>query len=266
MLLSNRPSNEERPVETDLYMMGHRYYDPEIGRFISLDDVEHLDPTKINGLNLYAYCNNDPVNYADNDGHVAVLFFLAGLGISTLIGAIVGATAYTISESFSYSVTGNWSWSWAEFVGNTMGGALGGALSFITPAAPSVLIGGLTAFSSTAFSMLLQNQREKADYTKGQRIFSSLVSGVIAAAMTGISDAIKIPGLNIGRNSYSAISKQIVTKFRSGAISRITYSTFSKMLTYNLTGNLIGSFVSGGMDILNISDVLSNFLGDWLSW
>ena len=44
-------------------MVGHRYYNPEWGRWIQPDDIEYLDPTNINGLNLYAYCNNDPVNY-----------------------------------------------------------------------------------------------------------------------------------------------------------------------------------------------------------
>jgi hypothetical protein len=44
-------------------MVGHRYYNPEWGRWLSPDDIEYLDPQSINGLNLYAYCNNDPLNY-----------------------------------------------------------------------------------------------------------------------------------------------------------------------------------------------------------
>ena len=50
-------------------MVGHRYYNPEWGRWIQPDDIEYLDPTNINGLNLYAYCNNDPINYFDPDGN-----------------------------------------------------------------------------------------------------------------------------------------------------------------------------------------------------
>ena len=49
--------------ETKLYHLTSRYYDPEVGRFITPDDVDYLDPTNINGLNLYTYCGNDPVNY-----------------------------------------------------------------------------------------------------------------------------------------------------------------------------------------------------------
>ncbi|MBO5261727.1 MAG: hypothetical protein J6B45_01640 [Clostridia bacterium] len=42
-----------------------RYYDPQTGRFINIDDVSYIEPENINGLNLYAYCGNDPVNRFD---------------------------------------------------------------------------------------------------------------------------------------------------------------------------------------------------------
>ncbi len=46
-----------------LYYMRARYYDPELGRFLS------EDPIGISGgLNLYAYAGNDPVNKADPTG------------------------------------------------------------------------------------------------------------------------------------------------------------------------------------------------------
>ena len=49
--------------ELRYYWLISRFYDPEIGRFISPDSVDYLEPKSINGLNLYAYCGNDPVNY-----------------------------------------------------------------------------------------------------------------------------------------------------------------------------------------------------------
>ena len=50
-------------------MVGHRYYNPEWGRWIQPDSIEYLDPTSINGLNLYSYCGNDPINRYDPSGH-----------------------------------------------------------------------------------------------------------------------------------------------------------------------------------------------------
>ena len=48
-------------VETGLYYLETRYYDPQAGRFISSDNVDYLMPEQVMGLNLYAYCNSNPV-------------------------------------------------------------------------------------------------------------------------------------------------------------------------------------------------------------
>ena len=54
--------------ETSTMYLRARYYDPEIGRFITEDSLEG----KINdplSLDLYTYCKDDPVNMVDSDGH-----------------------------------------------------------------------------------------------------------------------------------------------------------------------------------------------------
>lgn len=50
-------------IETNLYHLNSRYYDPETGRFINADDISILVEGKVfhNGLNLYAYSNNNPI-------------------------------------------------------------------------------------------------------------------------------------------------------------------------------------------------------------
>ncbi len=55
-------------IETKLYYLISRYYDPETCRFISADSIEYLDPETLGGLNLYAYCCNNPVMRKDFDG------------------------------------------------------------------------------------------------------------------------------------------------------------------------------------------------------
>lgn len=54
--------------ETKLYYLINRYYDPETGRFISQDQISYLQPDVINGLNLFAYCGNNPVMRIDENG------------------------------------------------------------------------------------------------------------------------------------------------------------------------------------------------------
>ena len=66
--------------ETQLYWVSSRYYSPELCRWISPDSIEYLDLESINGLNLYAYCNNDPVNKYNPTGHIA---------ISLIVGLVV---------------------------------------------------------------------------------------------------------------------------------------------------------------------------------
>ena len=58
--------------EIGLYYLNARYYDPEIGRFISPDSIEYINAEDINGLNLYGYCLNNPIKYVDVSGRVPI--------------------------------------------------------------------------------------------------------------------------------------------------------------------------------------------------
>ena len=77
-------------TETGLYFLQTRYYDPEVGRFLNRDSVQYADPETINGLNLYAYCLNNPVEYVDPEGTWGWSSFWRGVAnVLTGIGAIV---------------------------------------------------------------------------------------------------------------------------------------------------------------------------------
>ena len=85
-------------VETGLFWCNSRYYNPEWGRWISPDSIEYLDPSSINGLNLYAYCGNDPVNNLDPNGHAWYHWALAAVAAVAVValsvctaGAIIAA-------------------------------------------------------------------------------------------------------------------------------------------------------------------------------
>jgi RHS repeat-associated protein len=64
-------AGEEYDEETGLIYLRNRYYDPEVGRFISPDSVLGVlgDPQS---LNPYVYVRNSPINYIDPSGLYAV--------------------------------------------------------------------------------------------------------------------------------------------------------------------------------------------------
>lgn len=67
--------------ETGLYYYVARYYDSEVGRFMSADNILP-DPYDPQQLNRYAYVRNNPVKLVDPDGHAAELaIFIASLTI-----------------------------------------------------------------------------------------------------------------------------------------------------------------------------------------
>ncbi len=55
-------------VEIGLYYLNHRYYNPEIGRFISPDVVIGANEDMLS-YNLYAYVSNNPISNCDNTGN-----------------------------------------------------------------------------------------------------------------------------------------------------------------------------------------------------
>jgi RHS repeat-associated protein len=61
----HRFTGKETDNTTGLVYFGARFYDPEVGRFIT------VDPSR-DGNNWYAYCDNNPINKVDPDGKNAV--------------------------------------------------------------------------------------------------------------------------------------------------------------------------------------------------
>ncbi len=56
-------------TESGMYYLQSRYYDPELGRFISKDDPIYHEGETGAAANLYAYCENNPVNMVDPMGN-----------------------------------------------------------------------------------------------------------------------------------------------------------------------------------------------------
>jgi len=88
-------------TESGLYYLQSRYYDPNICRFLSSDDLSFLGASgTINGLNLYSYCEYDPVNNVDPTGYLSA----SQLANQISISAILGMFFATLSLSYSKGI------------------------------------------------------------------------------------------------------------------------------------------------------------------
>ncbi|MGN0808271.1 MAG: RHS repeat-associated core domain-containing protein [Candidatus Coproplasma sp.] len=81
-------------AQTGLYYLQTRYYDPTTGRFISPDNIDYANPETVDGLNLYAYCNNNPVMNVDPTGNAEWWQWL--LTAISVVAATVAGIALTI--------------------------------------------------------------------------------------------------------------------------------------------------------------------------
>ena len=86
--------------ETGFYYLQSRYYDPEVGRFISPDGYVSTG-TGVLGYNMFAYCNNNPVNFYDPFGE-------SFIGILTTLDALAKVLIICVVAILVYQMVGTW--------------------------------------------------------------------------------------------------------------------------------------------------------------
>ena len=256
-------------VDTGLYYLNARYYNPQWRRFISPDDTAYLDPETPNGLNLYAYCYNDPVNYADPSGHsitLALIFagtFAVGFGSSLFINA----------------ATNNWELDWRDFAQAGIDGlfAVGGTALAMTGIGvwASVGIGAAMGWSQYAIGTKIQGGDLTWSGSITAILFGALggkISGAgatnvknVANNLTGLSDdgfrAAKAIATAMNRRMAGQISKRgfqgVLNLYGKTAFSAIdtAITITSEMLFKEAARNIaiytpIANIASGGLNYL----------------
>ena len=117
-------------VESGLYYLNSRYYDPQTGRFINAEpnvDYGKFDEgAGLNGYNVFAYCANNPVMFKDDSGEFVIsTAVLIGIGIGALIGGVAGGS-YGYNKAVKNNVPKGQRWKYV--VGYGLGGAVIGGV------------------------------------------------------------------------------------------------------------------------------------------
>lgn len=132
-------------AETGFYYLQNRYYDPTICRFISADKGSLL-PTLANSigeLNLYVYCNNNPIMLADPTGEAPFVF---------IFSAVIAFASQFIISSINQAIFNGGQVNWLI---STIDGAFSALnsifwlISGVGPMAYGLISAGLSLVNST---------------------------------------------------------------------------------------------------------------------
>ena len=129
-IVREKYTGQELDEDTGLYYYGARYYDPQLGIFITPEaDQEFFNP--------YLYAGNDPASSYDQGGQFVVTLaksiggFLTRHANKIMTGLSVAGGAYTTTASINGSWNpGNWDWSLGS--GTYAALFIGGAIGYVT--------------------------------------------------------------------------------------------------------------------------------------
>ena len=227
--------------ETDLYFLQTRYYDPEVGRFISRDSIEYAAPETICGLNLYAYCGNNPVMATDPTGRAAWWEWLVA-GIVTAV-LVVGAVALNVITAGTASV----------FIGVGVAAITGAAAASALSFSASIVSGNLDLGQ---FFIDVGVGAITGVVTAGLGQIASAAGKVFGTAL----DFMKIGGLQVGSvygfgNLAAIFGKtfEIVSGIVSGiALDKNINKLLKRQdnLMERVKNNLLSGFLSAGIDFI----------------
>ena len=182
--------------------------------------------------NLYAYCDNNPLNREDTTGEIW------GWVIGAAIGVIAGVLGQVVSD-ITTSIANNKVTisNWETYAGAAVGGAAGGIVLATTGnvSAANIVTGSVT----TGVSLSLERISNDSDKSWGEIGINTVVDGAISY---GLGKLPGLKGVTKGRNSYSAVYKSGLTKLRNKTARKMSVKVMAK--------GVVASIVSGAaMDL-----------------
>jgi RHS repeat-associated protein len=128
--------------ETGLHYVVARYYDPQLGRFLTVDPVADEGMSS----NPYLYCDGDPINRADPTGTIGA--FWTAVIVGAVIGVVVGAGIEAYRQREAGKGYDGWQIAKAGLIGGVVGaigGAVGAAVGTVAAGVMGVMAAGAVA-------------------------------------------------------------------------------------------------------------------------
>lgn len=191
--------------DSKLIWLGTRFYDPEIGRFITPDEDIISDPLNFISspihYNPFAYSANNPVSYRDPNGRFAIIAGVAAVAkiSAVVVGVAVGAyLGYRAAKEQGHSP-----WTGA-LIGGVIGGLTGG-------------LGGFAALKVAAKASVLGAGLSVITGDKENIWTSAAISFAFGAIGHGIGDWTPVSGQGFWVNTQN-IGKEIAYGALNGAL------------------------------------------------
>jgi len=237
-------------ADSKLYYLITRYYDPHTANFLSMDSAEYLSPEEVGGVDLYAYCYNNPIMYVDPTGHFAISLLVIGF----IVGAAIGFGGSAISQG----VTNGWNninWGQAGFdalIGGLTGLIGGSGIGIVG----STIVGGLLGFVGSAGGDLIASGGNFNEINWGKAAIMGVIgsiTGLIAGAGVGnvgkMNEAINAGkswgaktfinfGVSIADKGASQLARQTAALYFANAILGYQIQAFIKVFGLQI-GNIV---------------------------
>ncbi|MBE6592173.1 MAG: hypothetical protein E7646_09050 [Ruminococcaceae bacterium] len=206
-------------TETGLYYLNSRYYDAEVGRFISPDSVDIVTLTEgIYDKNLYAYCDNNPVMRVDEGGE---FWNLIGAAVGAVVGGVIGAASSIVGQAISGKEI-NWGEVGVSAASGAISGAINGALPGLGAVATGLIQGAVGAGTYAATELV--NGRTPT-------IEGTLAAGVTSGVLAGGAKALG----NIATKTSSKTTQSVGVPFDKMRTSQVGVDPNTLKLNPNFT-------------------------------
>ncbi|MBQ6023572.1 MAG: RHS repeat-associated core domain-containing protein [Clostridia bacterium] len=225
-------------TETGFYFLQSRYYDPEIGRFISPDDPDTLgaSPNDVTDKNLFAYCDNNPVSRVDTGGE----FW------NTCIGAIAGA----ITGGIFAAIEGDnvWAGIGIGFATGAIAG-FGIDLALATGGIGAIAIAGAFGALASGGNTALNDTANKRDINWGQALGDAVIGGAFNVLSLGLAGG---PGKKTGGKIITKMIENAKKELFSNTTRKVAGVVVSKSASgvrKNIIKNIV--FATSNSTIIN---------------